>query len=169
MRQARVQSALFIVLGICIACVVALPTLSFAQESELSATIRAALLADPETANLSQAELDAMVAALSAEAETQGVAAGDILWQPQEPVAQQNISEENTCVNMPPFLCALNESLGFAGGNTLIPLWLFISSAALLFTLWAMIQLYRKHHLKSAPMSSPTPPSSGSPPANLYS
>ena len=78
------------------------PTLSLAQEDELSTTIRAALLSDPETANLSQADLDAVVAALAAEAEGQGVTGEDIAWRPQEPAPAGSASEQvDTCGGLP--------------------------------------------------------------------
>jgi len=135
----RRQLRAFLLVALCIACFALMPVLSLAQESDLSATIRAALLSDPETANLSEAELDAMVAALATEAEEQGVTGEDIAWRPSEMAPAGMAAEQaDTCGNVPGFLCALNESLGFAGGNTLIPLWLFISSSALLLLLKAM-------------------------------
>ena len=144
----RRQVQVFLLVALCFACFVLVPALSFAQESDLAATIRAALLSDSETANLSQAELDAMVAALAAEAEAEGVTSEDIAWRPMEVTPAPEYVD--TCGNLPGFLCALNESLGFAGGNALIPLWLFISSLALLLLLKAMAGISRKTHMSSA-------------------
>ncbi len=51
-----------------------LPLFAFAQQDELRAAIRADLQNDPRSANLSQAEIDAMVEALATQAEEQGSA-----------------------------------------------------------------------------------------------
>ena len=148
----RISAYAGLVIALLLASIALTPVL-FAQESDLAATIRAELLADPETASLSEAEMDAMVAALAAQAEEQGLTTQDIEWQPAETASQtQGVPEEaDTCTGVPGFLCALNESLGFSGGNALIPLWLFISSLALLFILTAMIKIYRKTHMVGAP------------------
>lgn len=50
------------------------PLAAFAQEDTLRAQIRADLMQDPRTAELSEAELDALVAALANEAEATGEA-----------------------------------------------------------------------------------------------
>jgi hypothetical protein len=51
-----------------------LPTATMAQESALHAQIRADLMQDPRSAELSQTELDALVNALATEAEETGTA-----------------------------------------------------------------------------------------------
>ena len=68
-----------------LAAVVLAPLTSYAQEDELSIVIRAALLEDPNTSTLSEAELDALVVALAQESLEEGVSARDIFWQPVEP------------------------------------------------------------------------------------
>jgi hypothetical protein len=55
-----------------------------AQElgSDLSATVRAVLLSDPRSSEMSEVELEAMISALTAQAAEQGMTASDIIWQP---------------------------------------------------------------------------------------
>jgi|SRR3989344_8848310 len=112
-----------------------------AQETGLSDTIRTALMGDPRTSELSEAEIDAMVSALTEEAEMQGVTPEDILWRPQEP---QEVAEQGQCGGLPELLCALNEAFGFDGSALVIPIALGIASALLLFLIGML--LYRLGH-----------------------
>ena len=144
-----------------LACAMFMPFLVQAQGDELSASIRVSLLSDPQSAGLSQAELDALVEALAAEAREQGITATDILWRPSEPAsfgAGEATGMADTCGNMPPILCALNDALGFSGRNLIIPLLLFFSSAALIFVLSVMIHRHRQK-LHTVEPSSPDSPS----------
>lgn len=63
---------------------------AFAQSNdvELETSIRAALQADPRSSSLTQAEFDALVAALAEEAREQGVTASDIA-----PASQDNLAD----------------------------------------------------------------------------
>ena len=68
-------------------CSLALTYAAHAQassDSELRETVRAAILADPRSAQMSEADVDSMVAALAGEAEAQGVTSEDIAWRPQD-------------------------------------------------------------------------------------
>jgi len=122
--------------------VVYAPTFSFAQESSLSGTIRAALLADPRSQGLSAEQLNGLVESLTTEAENEGITAKDIVWRPEAPEPEVAQETTQTCGNLPTFLCMLNESLGFSSGNLAIPILLFLASAALLFVLGLMVKMH---------------------------
>lgn len=138
------------------------PAMSSAQEDSLSATIRAAITADAEYENLSQEQIDAMVAALAREAQAEGVTAGDIAWRPQETTFAGDSNEMTECN----FLCAFNQIFGFSGKN-LIPWFLLISSMGLIFVIGTMIEVHKHHQMARTmpPPSSPFPiPPQGNPP-----
>ena len=114
------------------------------EESELSATIRATLLSDPRSQDLSQEELNGLVEALVIEAEEEGITAEDIMWRPEEPDPEPIVEEPDACGRLPKLLCNLNEAFGFSSGNLVIPVLLLVSSTALLFVLGLMIQEHRR-------------------------
>ena len=129
-----------------IACVlilfVALSSPARAQEeSTLRSTIRAALIADPRTAALTDTELEQMVSALEGEAEAQGFTPEDIVWRPYT----GEVGFESACGDLPYFLCALNQAFGFDGSDLAIPFGLGVSSALLLFLI-GMLLLRLGHH-----------------------
>lgn len=133
--------ALFVVL------LAAMPAFVLAQagDVELRATVREAILSDPRTAGMSEAEIEEMVVALTAEAGAQGVTSADISWRPQENVAEAEPAT-TACGNMPSFLCALNRAFGFDGSDMTIPIGLVISSALLLFLIGSMLLHHHGHH-----------------------
>ena len=113
--------------------------LSAQTEGELQATIRAAILSDPRTATMSEAEVDAMVAALAQEASAQGMTSQDILWQPQEEgAAGQTVS----CG----ILCMLTNAFGFDGSDVTIPIALGICAALLLFVIGSLLHHHYGRH-----------------------
>ena len=111
-------------------------------ETDLSATIRAAIFSDPRTAAMSEEDIDAMVAALARGAEAQGMTSQDILWRPQ---AFQAATEEETgalpepCVGMPVFFCNLNNAFGLDGSDVTMPITLGVVAALLLFVIGSML------------------------------
>ncbi|OGG57499.1 hypothetical protein A2853_04025 [Candidatus Kaiserbacteria bacterium RIFCSPHIGHO2_01_FULL_55_17] len=133
----------------------ALPYFSHAQASApetLSATIRAAILSDPRSANMSEVDIDAMVAALAAEAQAKGVSSNDILWQPAALEAFAADVVETSCENI---LCKMNEAFGFDGSDFVIPVGLGISSALLLFVIGSLLY-HRGHHPVAGTLQSRT-------------
>lgn len=124
-----------------------LPSLAFAQ-TDMQATIRAALAGDSRTAGMSQAQIDSMVVALSQEAQQQGMTPQDVTWRP---VVNSPVSAvPNECGAMPAFFCLLNMSFGLSGPNYIIPFLLGLTSLLLIFMI-AMI-LERHHHAHSLVM-----------------
>ena len=130
---------------------------TFAQSAsgsdDLRATIRAELLSDPRTSNLPQAQLDAMVDALTAQAQEQGLTAHDITWRPAMTPAE-NI-QADACGSMPSVLCALNRAFGFDGSDPRIPVGLGIVSALLILIIGLMFEM---HHRKAAVAAAAVPP-----------
>ena len=122
--------------------------------SYLQSTIRAAIAADPRTQGMSQAQIDAMVGALSQHAQNQGLMPNDITWRPisNTPAAQQMVI---SCGAFPTIFCTLSYSLGFIGNDSTIPIWLFVASL-LMITIIMLIR--RQHHLSAiAAMAMPVP------------
>ncbi len=137
-----------------LACALFVPVLSHAQQSDLQSTIRAAIAADPRTQGMSQAQIDAMVGALSQHAQNQGLMPNDITWRPisNTPAAQQMVI---SCGAFPTIFCTLSYSLGFIGNDSTIPIWLFVASL-LMITIIMLIR--RQHHLSAiAAMAMPVP------------
>ena len=135
---------------------------AFAQESDLRATIRAQLLSDPRTANLSEADLSAMVELLAGEAQQQNITSSDITWQPQkteEPAAPESVAYD-ACGSIPAFLCAFNVALGFAGNDPTVP---FLIGGAALALVWLLAEILHRHkkHFVHGSSGSSTPPTSG--------
>ncbi len=130
---------------------------TFAQESdaELRATIRAAIMSDPRTSDLTEAEIEGMVDALVGEAEAQGVTSQDIVWRPEEPAPAP---VPPSCGSMPALLCALNEALGFDGSDVKIPIGLGITSALLLFVIGSMLLHHHGHHPVAGEIGKPAIP-----------
>ena len=131
------------------------PVMSFAQTPvDLQSSIRAAIAADPRTQGMSQAQIDAMVGALSQHAQNQGLMPNDITWRPisNTPAAQQMVI---SCGAFPTIFCTLSYSLGFIGNDSTIPIWLFVASL-LMITIIMLIR--RQHHLSAiAAMAMPVP------------
>lgn len=141
----RISTAVFMFLAF------AIPLFAAAQESELRATVRAALLSDPRTSTMSQSQIDAMVNILAQEAESQGVTAEDIRWRPTpETFTQPEETGTASCGNVPGFLCRLNQAFGFSGSDTRIPILLGVGSALLIFVIGALLELHHLHHKRAA-------------------
>lgn len=120
---------------------------AFAQsDAELQATIREAILSDPRAAEMSEADIDVMVAGLAEEAAAQNLSVSDITWRPQEvPVTDAASQDEEAC----PYaraLCALNDAFGFSEFPFLMPLLFAITSAILLFVIGSILLHHHGHH-----------------------
>lgn len=148
-RRITMQRITSVSISLLLLVAFALPLVTSAQAAneDLRATIRAAILSDPRTAQMSEAEVESMVEALSAEAETQGVTSDDIVWRPAEPVQEPVPQEEaTTCGSMPTFFCTLNEALGLDGSDIAIPIVLGITAALLLFVIGSILLHRHGHH-----------------------
>lgn len=110
-------------------------------DDDLRSTIRAAILSDSRSQGMSPAEIDAMVEALTRQAQSVGMTAQDIVWRPTEaaPVQQQE-----ACTG---FLCNLNKAFGFDGSDYTIPIWLAASALMLIFLIAGVLE-YRHAHRK---------------------
>ncbi len=122
----------------------ALPFLVHAQgEDELHATIRAAIMSDPRSSSMSEAEVNALVDELAAGAEKEGVTANDISWRPQSP---DSFNAANYGTSPCGFFCKVNEAFGITGSAPLIAVTLGIVAAILLFVI-GMLLHHRGHHV----------------------
>jgi hypothetical protein len=123
--------------GVCAASLCALPLLALAQ-TDLQSSVRAAILNDPRTAAMSQAQIDAMVAALSQGAQQHGVTPQDITWStgPTTPVTLDNF-----CAPYPRYLCVMSATFGFFGPDYLLPIWLGVLSL-----LFLLVNALLRHH-----------------------
>ena len=113
--------------------------------SDLRATIEAALLSDPRSSGMSQAQFEGMVDALTQQAQRQGVTAQDVGWRPQA----QPGAAESACGGPPSFLCDLSTAFGFVGADPLISVALGITSALLLFVIGMLLHRLG-HHVRGS-------------------
>lgn len=131
----------------------ALPLAALAQSSSLEATIRAALLKDPRSAEMSAADVDAMVALLAQGASEEGVSSSDIEWRAEEAMPTMIVEGESApapvCDGFPVFFCTVHDAFGFDGSNFIIPLGLLISSGLLWFLLY---ELRHRHRTGEVPL-----------------
>jgi len=130
------RTPLFFVL---LSLLLALPVLTHAQ-GDLQATVRAAIASDPRTAGLSEAQIEAMVAALSQQAQAEGVTPQDIEWRPSGEVFAAAGGSE-FCAPYPEYLCVMSASYGFFGPDYLLPLWFLVLSL-----LFLLVNAVRRHH-----------------------
>lgn len=125
---------------------------AFAQGGDLGATIRASVLSDPRSSEMSEREINSMVAALAAEASKQGIRSEDIAWRPQE-FSLEEVGDESEACGYAVFLCSLNEAFGFSGSSIIIPLLLGVCSVLLLFILGSILLHIHGHHPVRGPIS----------------
>jgi hypothetical protein len=105
--------------------------------ASLSDTIRAAILKDPRSANLSQSQIDAMVSALSSQAQTQGVTPQEIAYHPGAFVGIPSTSDSSIdCTDVSSWLCPLGVALGFDTSDKEVPIGLWITSGILIVVIW---------------------------------
>jgi hypothetical protein len=130
--------------SIAIGTLLLLPLSVFAQSNDLRASIRAEVMKDPRTAQMSPAEIDGLVDMLANGAQKQGVTAKDIAWQPRETqTAAAPSGGGSSCLGMPQFFCTVERSFGLDGSNPYIPVGLLATSGLLVFLLYEL-----KHHHK---------------------
>jgi hypothetical protein len=133
--------------GVALLLAVALlvPALSHAQSAQqdsLRAAIRAAITTDPRSAGMSQAQLDSIVNALSAQAAKRGVTAGDITWRPYSADSVTSVPPQTpSCWGFPGVFCTLNAAYGFSSNDLWMPLVLFAAAAAF----FVIVALMRHH------------------------
>jgi hypothetical protein len=135
-----------LIIGVVIAAFLIMPLLIHAQttsQSALDATIRAAIMQDPRSASLTSTQIDAMVTALSAKAQTQGLTAQNIAYRPGTAgiVVPAGVTANTPMVSDPCALspaCAVGNFLGsgLANNATYVALW--ILSLLLMFIVWHM-------------------------------
>lgn len=124
------------------AVMIAVPMIALAEQSALSQAIRAEIMKDPRSANISKVQMDSMVASLAQTAQAQGVSEADITWRPA--TADGSVQEQGTC----DFLCQINNIFGFGGDDYTIPLGLGITSALLILFISLMLHRHHKHGIE---------------------
>jgi hypothetical protein len=122
--------------SLCTAAIIAVPALVGAQASGLESAIRAEILKDPRSADIPEAQMDAMVIALAQTASAQGVSEADISWRPATRGGDAN---SGPCG----FFCTVNRIFGFGGDDYTIPIGLGVTSALLI--LFISMMLHRHH------------------------
>lgn len=140
------RSAHFTLAAVALIIGCALPLAVLAQSVSLEASIRAELLKDPRSAEMSAADLDALVAILAREAGAEGISSEDIEWRAEEATPTMVVVGEtapaSVCDGFPAFFCTVHDAFGFDGSNFIIPLGLLITSGLLWFLLYEL----RHHH-----------------------
>ncbi len=128
-----------ITVGIIAAAMLALPFAALAQETDLKASVRQAILNDPRAAGMTDAQINAMVDTLSEGAKEQGITSQDLVWRPAPTDNMQPVC------TLPSLLCAMNNAFGFDGSNPLIPTLLGVLAAILLFVIGVMLERHYVH------------------------
>ena len=123
----------------------ALPVFALAQ-TDLSQSIRAALASDPRTSSMSEAQINAMVSALSQGAAQQGMTAEDVSWKPVPTVGGAALAQ-STCGGFPDYLCSMSEAFGFTGPDSIFAIWLGVSALLLMFIIGALLEYRHFRHL----------------------
>ena len=133
------------IVGGVLAVVLLLPVLIHAQttsSSALDATIRAAIMQDPRSASLSAAQINAMVSALSAQAQTKGLTAQNIAYRPGTPgISVPGATTNTPTVSDPCSLsssCAVGKFLGSGIGRNVTYAAFWILSLLLIAIVWHM-------------------------------
>jgi hypothetical protein len=121
--------------------ILAVPFFAAAQQGDLQTAIRAALAQDPRSSEMPQGQFDALVEALTAQAEVEGITAHDIAWRPTEDAPAGSASR----CSMPEFFCSLSAAFGFDGSDIAIPLALGAASAFLLFIIGVFLHAHGRH------------------------
>jgi hypothetical protein len=132
--------------------------LSAQTDASLSDTIREAIMKDPRSAGISEAELDLLVNALTTQAENQGVTVADIVERPVTTFGSDavGVNGANICPGTP-FFCTMTEALGFGVGDNTIPIILWTSGIALLLILGIMIEIHHRKMRRTFTAPPPTP------------
>jgi hypothetical protein len=132
----------------------AVPQISRAQtasQDNLRSTIQAAITADPRSSEMTEAQVSALVNALTVQANKQNVTATDIVWRPVALGPEELIPVAPACWGFPGFFCTLDEAFGFSGEDQAIPLSFFVVSAAFIFVFGMM----REHGHPEVAFASP--------------
>ena len=111
------------------------------SSSTLRATIETEILSDPRAQTMSQAQVNSMVGALTAQAQQQGVTAQQLTYAPALAVAEPS-SITPSCSG---FFCALGNAFGLNGSLPLIPIALFILAALFIFIFSIMREMGHPH------------------------
>jgi len=127
-----------------LALMLAVPAMAAAQSTDLQSSVRAALAGDPRTASMSQSQIDAMVQALSAQAQSKGITPQDIAWRPVTDAPAAPLV--GTCSG-PRLLCNMSAAFGITGPDYLIAVWLGITALLLIFILGAVLEYRHFKHL----------------------
>ena len=145
--EALKRGILLTIIGLFASSVLFLMSATFAHAQEdLSATIRAAILSDPRSQGMSQEQLNALVQALTKQAQAQGVSSHDITWRPQVDGfnAQNSMMATEDCGSVPEFACHFNEMIGFSGSNWYVSMFLLLGLMTLILILAMMIEHSRR-------------------------
>lgn len=106
------------------------PLMASAQSSDahMRAAIRARLMEDPRSSQMSQAEIDATVDALAAGAEKQGMTSDQVAPASAAPAAPEDCN----------ILCAANRAFGFDGSSPIVPVAILAITGLLGFLLYEL-------------------------------
>lgn len=122
-----------------------LPIIALAQTSaqdSLRATIRAEITADPRASQMNEAQIDAMVSALSNQAAKQGITAEQLNWHPYNADAVTE-APPAPCGPLPALFCTMAAAYGFMSPDIYIPIALFAAAAA--FVVVVALMRHHKH------------------------
>ena len=142
MNQSTLAPKIFFVVLVALFLV---PVLALAEsDSDIRAVIRSSILNDPRTSTLSTAQIDSMVEALAAEANSSGLTAEAITWRPEREASPSaslgEVAEEEVCDSWPP-LCTFNTAFGFDDPNSPAPILFGVTSIGMVWILAEVLHI----------------------------
>ena len=153
----HIQSVVLIVAACFCAYIALRPMYLGAQaslgQSELSQTIKQAIMSDVRSGQLSEQQIDRLAVALALKAQEQGMTSHDILWRPALAhtmmAAAANGVDGSYCGDLPNVLCELNQKLGRAGADPAVPVMLGVAFAIVLALSAAFLELRHRNKVRN--------------------
>jgi hypothetical protein len=136
----HIRSALVVAVVMLCAAIPLLARAQTASTDQLRATIKAEIMADPRSKDLTQAQIYSMVNALTIQAQEQGLTASQITYRPGSPT-----TSGSTLTACDDFTCSLGNAFGLNGSIPIIPIALFVFAALFILIYGLMREMGHPH------------------------
>jgi hypothetical protein len=113
-----------------------------ASINQLRATITAEVMADPRSKDMTQAQIYAVVNALTIQAENQGLTSSQLTYRPEAPAQPSTTTSLFSCTNIS---CAFATAFGLDGSVPIIPIALFVVAALFILIYGIMREMGHPH------------------------
>lgn len=141
----------------CVALLLFVPFYLSAQSDitargNLAIAVKNAILSDPRSANLSQAEINSVAYALTEKATAQGITPHDLYWRPTLAhtiaAAAEAAAARDSCGSAPSWLCAFNRGLGLSGSDMIVPVLFGVLIMLVLALVAGYLELLHRNRLR---------------------